>query len=122
MATTIPSAVLVPVTPVFTSSEQIALAGFLAGYSGLTRQAYELDLRQYASWCQQHQLRLFQARRADIDSSPGIWKPAAGPGPPSPAACARSPGSTATPSKKNSWAIHPPRTCAGRGWTTSPTR
>src|SRR5438552_4119672 len=42
-------------------------AGFLAGYSGLTRQAYELDLRQYASWCQQHQLRLFQARRADIE-------------------------------------------------------
>jgi site-specific recombinase XerD len=43
------------------------LAGFLAGYSGLTRQAYELDLRQFASWCRQHQLRLFQARRADIE-------------------------------------------------------
>jgi site-specific recombinase XerD len=34
---------------------------------GLTRQAYELDLRQYTSWCQQHHLRLFQARRADIE-------------------------------------------------------
>ena len=45
----------------------MVLAGFLAGYSGLTRQAYELDLRQFASWCQQHQLRLFQARRADIE-------------------------------------------------------
>ena len=33
--------------------------GILAGYSGLTRQAYELDLRQYASWCHQHHLRLF---------------------------------------------------------------
>ncbi len=43
------------------------LAGFLAGYSGLTRQAYELDLRQYASWCHQHHVRLFQARRADIE-------------------------------------------------------
>jgi integrase/recombinase XerD len=67
MATTIPSAALVPVAPVFTSAERQALAGFLAGYSGLTRQAYELDLRQFASWCQQHQLGLFQARRADIE-------------------------------------------------------
>jgi integrase/recombinase XerD len=67
MATTIPSAALVPVTPVFTSTERLALAGFLAGYSGLTRQAYELDLRQYASWCQQHQVRLFAARRPDIE-------------------------------------------------------
>jgi len=67
MAATIPSAALVPVTPVFTNTERLALAGFLAGYSGLTRQAYELDLRQYAAWCQQHQLRLFAARRADIE-------------------------------------------------------
>jgi integrase/recombinase XerD len=67
MATTIPSAALVPVTPVFTSTERLALAGFLAGHSGLTWQAYELDLRQYACWCQQHQLRLFAARRADIE-------------------------------------------------------
>ena len=67
MATTTPSAALVPVTPVFTNTERLALAGFLAGYSGPTRQAYELDLRQYASWCQQHQLLLFAARRADIE-------------------------------------------------------
>ena len=67
MATTIPSAALVPIRPVFTNTERLALAGFLAGYSGLTRQAYELDLRQFASWCQQHQLHLFGARRADIE-------------------------------------------------------
>ena len=67
MANTIPFAALVPVTPVFTNTERLALAGFLTGYSGLTRQAYELDLRQYAAWCQQHQLRLFAARRADIE-------------------------------------------------------
>ncbi len=67
MATTTPSAGLVPVAPVFTNTERLALAGFLAGYSGLTREAYELDLRQYASWCQHHQLRLFAARRADIE-------------------------------------------------------
>jgi integrase/recombinase XerD len=67
MATTISSAALVPVMPVFSNTERLALAGFLAGYNGLTRQAYELDLRQYAAWCQSHQLRLFQARRADIE-------------------------------------------------------
>jgi len=33
----------------------------------LTREAYALDLRQYATWCQQRHLRLFQARRADIE-------------------------------------------------------
>ena len=65
--TTTTSAALVPAAPVFTNTERLALAGFLAAYSGLTRQAYELDLRQYASWCHQHRLRLFQARRADIE-------------------------------------------------------
>ncbi len=59
MASAIPSAALVPVAPVFSISERLALAGFLAGYSGLTRQACELGLRQFASWCQQHQLQLF---------------------------------------------------------------
>jgi integrase/recombinase XerD len=67
MTTTTPSAALIPVAPVFTNTERLAHAGFLAGYSGLTREAYALDLRQYASWCHQHHLRLFQARRADIE-------------------------------------------------------
>jgi len=67
MATTFPSTAVAAVEPVFTQSERLALAGFLAGYTGLTREAYALDLRQYASWCQQHQIRLFQARRADIE-------------------------------------------------------
>ena len=112
MATTIPSAALVPITPVFTSTERLALAGFLAGYSGLTRQAYELDLRQFASWCQQHQLHLFAARRADIEFfARDLEARGGGPVPPSHAACARSPGSTATPSRKNSSTIRP-RACA----------
>jgi len=53
--------------PVFSPQERLALAGFLAGYTGLTCEAYALDLRQYASWCQVRHLRLFQARRADIE-------------------------------------------------------
>jgi site-specific recombinase XerD len=39
----------------------------LAGYSGLTRGAYGLDLRQFAGWCQHHGLRLFGVRRAEIE-------------------------------------------------------
>jgi hypothetical protein len=38
----------------FSTDEQLALAGFLAGYSGLTRDAYTLDLRQYVSSCTEH--------------------------------------------------------------------
>jgi site-specific recombinase XerD len=51
----------------FSTNEQLALAGFLAGYSGLTRDAYMLDLRQYVAWCTEHRLAVFGARRADIE-------------------------------------------------------
>src|SRR5690242_1064958 len=67
MATTSTSIAVTAVEPVFTEPERLALAGFLAGYTGLTREAYALDLRQYACWCQLRHLRLFQARRADIE-------------------------------------------------------
>ena len=40
MTTTTLSSALVPAAPIFTNTERLALAGFLAGYSGLTRQAY----------------------------------------------------------------------------------
>ena len=53
---------------VFSSVEQQALVGFIGGYSGLTRDAYALDLRQFAAWCQQRQLALFDVARADIES------------------------------------------------------
>jgi integrase/recombinase XerD len=61
------SSVIAVAKPVFTSAERLALAGFLAGYTGSTREAYALDLRQFTNWCQQHHLRLFEARRADIE-------------------------------------------------------
>src|SRR5215468_174883 len=60
------TAIAVP-EPVFSAQERLALAGFLAGYTGLTREAYALDLRQFTAWCQQRHQRLFQARRADIE-------------------------------------------------------
>jgi hypothetical protein len=68
MATMSTSTAIAPVERAFTEPERLALAGFLAGYTGLTREACALDLRQYANWCQQNHLCLFQARRADIES------------------------------------------------------
>jgi integrase/recombinase XerD len=65
--TSSPSTVIAIAEPAFTNAERLALAGFLAGYTGLTRDAYALDLRQYASWCHQHHVRLFDARRPDIE-------------------------------------------------------
>jgi integrase family protein with SAM-like domain len=67
MTATTPAAALVTGGPVLSDPERLALAGFLAGYSGLTCEAYALDLRQFASWCAAHSLRLFQARRANIE-------------------------------------------------------
>lgn len=67
MTTASTSTSIVAAQPVFTSQERLALAGFLAGYTGLTRQAYALDQRQHVSWCQLHHLPLLQARRADIE-------------------------------------------------------
>src|SRR5438309_3981479 len=68
MTTAAPSAALVTLQPVFTDAERVALAGFLAGYRGLTREAYALDLRQFAGWCRTRPVALFAVRRADIES------------------------------------------------------
>jgi site-specific recombinase XerD len=68
MTTTVPTAALATIQPVFTDAERLALAGFLAGYRGLTREAYALDLRQFTTWCRARSLALFAVRRADIES------------------------------------------------------
>ena len=68
MTTAIRSTALATIQPVFTDPERLALAGFLAGYRGLTREAYALDLRQFTSWCRARSLNLFAVRRADIES------------------------------------------------------
>jgi site-specific recombinase XerD len=52
---------------VFTPEEEQTLVDFLAGYRGLTREAYQLDLRQWVMWCAERQVALFGARRADIE-------------------------------------------------------
>jgi site-specific recombinase XerD len=51
----------------FEEKERLALAGFLAGYRGATRDAYVLDLRQFVAWCEDHRLVLFSLGCADIE-------------------------------------------------------
>ena len=53
---------------VFSDIELRTLAGFLGGYSGLTRDAYALDLRQFAQWCHDRRIALFAVARADIEA------------------------------------------------------
>jgi len=45
-----PSTALVTFQPAFTDPERLALAGYLAGYRGLTGEVYALDLRQFTTW------------------------------------------------------------------------
>jgi len=68
MTTATPSTALATIQPAFTDPERLALAGFLAGFSGLTREAYALDLRQFTRWCGTRSLALFAVRRADIEN------------------------------------------------------
>ena len=83
MTATTPSTALATVQPAFTDSERLALAGFLAGYRGLTREAYALDLRQFTAWYRLRSLSLFSVRRADIETFARELDRAA-PAPPSP--------------------------------------
>ena len=68
MTTTAPSTTLAIIQPAFTDAERLALAGFLAGYRGLTREAYTLDLRQFTAWCRARSVPLLAVRRADIET------------------------------------------------------
>jgi len=86
---------LVPLQPAFSDAERLALAGFLAGYRGLTREAYALDLRQFTTWYRARSLALFAVRRADIESFARDLEARAVPGRPSPGGCALSPGGPA---------------------------
>jgi len=68
MTTAAPSAALVTIQPAFTDPERLALAGFLAGYRGLTREAYALDLRQFTTWCRApHHRKTTEASRVSED-------------------------------------------------------
>jgi hypothetical protein len=119
MAATSLSSSLVPVQPMFTDAERLALAGFLAGYRGLTREAYTLDLRQFTGWCRARSLPLFSVRRVDIET---FARELEGRG----RARATVTRRLCTIAGFYKYAVEeellehsPPRTSAGRGWITS---
>ena len=55
-----------PVPPLFDEA-RLAVAGFLARYSGATRTSYTTDLRQFFTWCAQHDLDVFAVRRGHVE-------------------------------------------------------
>ena len=68
MTTATLSTALATIQPASTDAGRLAIAGFLAGYRGLTREACALGLRQFTTWCRARSLGLSAGRRADIES------------------------------------------------------
>ena len=110
MTTAAPSTALATIQPAFTDAERLALAGYLAGYRGLTREAYALDLRQFTAWCRAAPFLCSPSAAPTSKASPRNSKPGAAPARPSPGGCAPSPGSTSTRSRRSSGSI-PGRAC-----------
>jgi len=77
MAATTSSTSLVPVQPVFTDAEPLALAGFPARYRGLTREAYTLDLRQSLAGAVPGPCRCSRSAGLISGPLPANWKPVA---------------------------------------------
>jgi integrase/recombinase XerD len=121
MTTAAPSTALATIQPVFTDAERLALAGYLAGYRSLTREAYSLDLRQFTTWCRARSLALFAVRRADIESFARDLEAKGRARATVTRRLSTIAGFYKYASKKNSWSTPRPRTSAVPGWTTSPT-
>ncbi len=62
-----PTKVIVSPAPVLFDEARLAVAGFLARYSGSTRTSYATDLRQFFSWCAQMDLEVFAVRRGHVE-------------------------------------------------------
>jgi site-specific recombinase XerC len=48
-------------------TERVAVAAFLAGYTGATRVSYTTDLRIFAGWCQETGVNLLRVQRAHLE-------------------------------------------------------
>jgi site-specific recombinase XerD len=58
---------IVPLRSDMTMLERLALVGFLAGYSGPTRDSYRTDLRLFSAWLALRQVRLLDVHRTHIE-------------------------------------------------------
>jgi hypothetical protein len=52
---------------VFFDEGRLAIAGYLARYSGGTRLAYSSDLRAFFAWCDTHHLAAFEVQRPHLE-------------------------------------------------------
>ena len=89
--------------------------------SGLTREAYQLDPRQYLEWCTRRGVGLFEARRADIEGFGRHLETVGRARATIAIVCVRSRVSTDTPNKKGSFGCRPPCTCGDRASITNHT-
>jgi site-specific recombinase XerD len=62
-----PSATIVTMRSDELPLERLALVGFLAGYSGPTRDTYRTDQRMFAAWLLDRQVRLLDVQRTHIE-------------------------------------------------------
>ena len=60
------TAITMPTPPLFDEA-RLAVAGFLARYSGPTRKSYVSDLRQFFAWCASVDLEVFGTKRGHIE-------------------------------------------------------
>ena len=60
---------VVPPAPPLFDEVRLAVAVFLARYSGPTRVSYSCDLRQFFAWCAQVDLGVVELRRGDLE----VW-------------------------------------------------
>ena len=67
MSKTSPSTTIVPTRADEGMLERLALVGFLAGYSGPTRDSYRTDLRLFTVWLIERQVRLLEVQRTHIE-------------------------------------------------------
>ena len=77
MTTATPSTALATIQPAFTDAERLALAGFLAGYRGLTREAYALDLRSSLPGAEPAHWAYSRSAAPTSKASPGNSRPGA---------------------------------------------
>jgi len=58
--------IVTPTPPLFDEA-RLAVAGFLARYSGPTRRSYATDLRQFFTWCASVDVEIFELKRGHIE-------------------------------------------------------
>ena len=92
MTTTTPSTALATIQPAFTHPERLALAGFLAGYRGLTRDAYAWTCASSPAGAAPAPWPCSPSAAQISKDSPANWKLEDAPARPSPAGCPPSPG------------------------------